>query len=109
MVLIIFILILIGSGFIAERVFSLISYRNERNGIVTGLAFALLIFITNTLGMYFVKGLVSFAKLQRFMDTVVYTSKYTFLSILVGIILAIIAGIVGRTLFKRKIIYKNKD
>lgn len=100
MVFIIFTLILIGSGFIAERVFSFVS-RREGNGLINGLAFSLLIFFTNMVGMHIFKDLSTYEKLQKFLGNVVYSSKYMLLSILVGIVLAIILGLLRRLFFWR--------
>lgn len=97
----IFLLMLIGSGFIAERVFSALSRCKQGNSISIGIAFSLLIFITNTIGMYLLKDVSEFSKLIANFNLVVFTSKYAFLSILVAIILAVIAGIAARVLCRK--------
>ncbi|PYG87786.1 hypothetical protein LY28_01806 [Ruminiclostridium sufflavum DSM 19573] len=98
----IFLLIVLGSGFIAERVFSLISRRKQGNAISIGMAFSLLVFIADTIGMYLLKNVTSLAKLAANFNLAVFTSKYAFLSILAGIILASVFGIAARVLSRSK-------
>ena len=102
MVCVIFTLILIGAGCIADKVFSAISHSKTGNNINTALSFALLIFITNTIGMHFLKDMIYFAKLQLYLDTVVYAIKYAFLSIAVGVVLGIISGLIRKLVCRHK-------
>ncbi len=98
----IFLLMLIGSGFIAERIFSVLSRCKDVKSISTGMSFSLLIFITNTIGMYLLKDVSSLSKLIANFNLVVFTTKYALLSIFVGMVLAVIGGIAARVLHSKK-------
>jgi hypothetical protein len=58
------------------------------------LIYDLLILIINLAGLYLFKHICEFTQLAPYFNCLSFTSKYALLSILVGIILAVIAGIV---------------
>jgi hypothetical protein len=94
--LIVFFLVLIGSGFIAEKIFSYISL--SKDSVITGIIFALLIFIINIIGLYFFKNILTLSDLEVHLECLSFLRNYALLSIGVGILLAIPLGYLARLL-----------
>jgi|LSQX01.1.fsa_nt_gb hypothetical protein len=94
--LFVYLLLLVVPGFIAEKIFSFICFCNNSNKLITALIFDLIIFIINITGLYYLKGLHTFEALEPYFNCLSFTRKYALLSILVGIILAVISGIICR-------------
>lgn len=94
-----FFLILIVPGIIAARVYNCIIPCKEKSIISTTLIFDLLIFLINITGLYFFKGICTFTELAYYFDCLSFTRKYALLSILIGIILAFIFGLVNKCWF----------
>lgn len=93
-------LIFLVPGIIATFLFQAISRRKIEIGKFTWIAliFDLLILIINLIGLYFFKDIYTRAKLIIYFGCNSFTFKYAILSIIVGIVLAIILGLI----FKHK-------
>lgn len=98
---IILILLLIIPGFIAERLFHLISHCKTKFGIITGLIFDLLIFIINIIGLYYFEAIYTIQDLLLHFNCLSFCRKYGLLSILVAIILGVIFGIIFKYICKK--------
>jgi hypothetical protein len=97
--LLIFFLLLIVPGFISALVYKLISGHRITNScimIISGLIFNLLILIINLAGLYIFKAICTFEELKCYFNCLSFTARYGILSIIVGIVLAIIAAIIFR-------------
>ena len=95
-------LMLLAPGFVAERIFNLISRGKSKGSVIANaLVFDLLIFTINTVGLFYLYGLQLYSTLERYFDFLSFVWKYSLLSIAVGIILAIILGILARFVFSR--------
>lgn len=91
-----FFLILIVPGIIAARAFGFIGRIREEPRMYTALMFDLLIFIINIAGLYFFKGIYTMTSLLASFDCLSFTRRYALISIGVGLILAVILGMVAR-------------
>ncbi len=89
-------LILIVPGIVAAVIYGFIANRREEPRITTALIFDLFIFIINITGLYFFKGIVTVTLLLASFDCLSFTRRYALLSLLVGSILASIAGLIRR-------------
>jgi hypothetical protein len=98
MELVIFFLIFIVPGIIAAVVYGLIACLNDEPRIATSLIFDLLIFIINITGLYYCEDILTLDELMVQFNCLSFTRKYALLSILVGIILAVIFGLIRRLL-----------
>ena len=111
----IFFLIIIIPGFIAGFVYDLVSKRKvtpccSNIFVIISLIFDLIILIINLAGLYIFKGICEFTQLKCYFNCLSFTSKYALLSIAVGIVLAICAGIITRLVkkcFKSKFVWKR--
>ena len=91
-----FFLIMIVPGIIAAKVYGRIGCVEGEPRITTSLIFDLFIFLINITGLYFFKGIYTITALLASFDCLSFTRRYGILSIIIGIILAIIAGILYR-------------
>jgi hypothetical protein len=93
---------LLTPGFVAERIFSLISRGKSKGSVIANaIVFNLIIFTINTVGLFYLYGLQLYSTLQENFNYLSFVWKYSLLSIAVGIILAIISGILARFVFSR--------
>jgi len=106
---IILILLLIVPGFIAERLFHLISRCKTKFGIVTALIFDLFIFIINIIGLYYFEAIRTVQDLLFHFNCLSFCRKYGLLSILVAIILGVIFGIIFRCICRKCHRLESKD
>jgi hypothetical protein len=102
--LLIFFLLLIVPGFISALVYKLLSGRRITDCciVISGLIFDLLILIINLAGLYIFKAICTFEELKCYFNCLSFTAKYGILSIIVGIVLAIIAALIFRVCFWKK-------
>lgn len=98
MELIRFFLVLIVPGIIATVFYNNITRNRTSPGINSTLIFDLLIFITNITGLFYIKGIHTMTMLLTEFECLSFTRNYILLSILVGIIYAIIIGVISRAL-----------
>lgn len=94
-----FFLILLVPGLIAATVYNCFNPCKVKHLISTTLIFDLLIFLINITGLYYFKGICTFTQLTYYFDCLSFTRKYALLSILIGIILAIIFGLIYKCWF----------
>ena len=71
-------------------------HKEPKDIVITSLIFDLLIFIVNITGLYYLKGIHTYDVLEWYFTCLSFTRKYALLSILVGIVLAIIACAIKR-------------
>ena len=101
----IFFLLFIIPGYISALVYKLISRHKVSNCCVyiyTAFIFDLLILIINLAGLYIFKGICTLEKLIWYFNCLSFTTKYAILSIIVGIIIAVIIGLIHRLWFLKK-------
>jgi dipeptide/tripeptide permease len=91
-----FILITLGSGAFADRIYHLVSRCRERSRVGTTLIFSLLIYLINIIGLWFCTIYHTQAALLAAFNCLQFTRKYILLSLFVGLIIAIIAGLFRR-------------
>lgn len=99
-----FFLIMLVPGIISSFVFYNVARIRRWPDINSTLIFDLLIFIVNITGLFFFKGIHTMTMLIASFDCLSFTRRYALLSILVGIILAVIFGIIARAFcrFRRR-------
>lgn len=108
----IYFLLFIVPGFIAVLVFELATRHRIRaccRNISTALIFDLLIFLINIAGLFIFKSINELRKLKWYFDCISFTCKYALLSIVVGILLALIAGLFIKLCHKKKIPIANNN
>lgn len=93
---IIFFLILLVPGIIAAKVYAKVGCIQREPRISTVLIFDLLIFLINITGLYFFKCICTMSALLCSFDCLSFTRRYAILSILIGILLAIIGGAIHK-------------
>lgn len=98
-------LLLIVPGFMAVLVYELISGHKIKycyNGISAAFSFDFLIFIINLFILHFCYHICKFEVLICKFDSLCFTLKYAILSIIIGILLAVIASLLYRLCSWRK-------
>ncbi|ROR29237.1 hypothetical protein EDD66_103173 [Mobilisporobacter senegalensis] len=91
-----FFIVLLLPGFIAARSYSIIAADRRRNMVFNALIFDLLTFIINITGLFYFKAINTMTELLTSFECLSFTRKYALLSILVGIILSVIFGVITR-------------
>jgi hypothetical protein len=91
-----FILITLGSGAFADRIYHLVSRFRERSRAGTTLIFSLLIYLNNIIVLWIFTTYHTQAALLTAFDCLQFTREYIFLSLFTGLIIAIIAGLFRR-------------
>ncbi len=99
MELIRFILILLGPGLIAAAVYGAIACLKCEPKLTTGVIFSLLIYIIMITGLYYFKGIYTSCSLLESFNCLSFTRKYALLSILIGLILGTIFGLIRKILY----------
>jgi dipeptide/tripeptide permease len=94
--LVVIILILLGSGAFADRIYHLVSRCRERSRAATTLIFSLLIYLINIIGLWLFTTYHTQTALFAAFDCLKFTREYILLSLVVGLILGIIAGLFRR-------------
>lgn len=91
-------LIVIGSGAIAATIFGIVANLREEPKLSTSLAFSFILFVIMQIGLFFFRDFNAITTLSVAFNSVIFTIKYALLSTLIGIILAIIFGLIRRIL-----------
>jgi len=94
-----FFLILIVPGIISAIIFGFIARLRQEPTIATTLIFDLWIFIIMITGLYFFKHVYTIDDLLFEFNCLSFTRRYTLLSTLIGINLAVISGFIYRIFF----------
>jgi hypothetical protein len=95
--LFVYFLIFLVPGLFAVLVYNLISCNRMEcsKTITSALIFDLLILGINLAELRFIKGICTFQDLQPYFDCLSFTSKYILLSLVVGIVLAVLAWLLS--------------
>lgn len=93
-------LLLISVGFVAERVYNMIS-KCDKNPFITAFIFDLAIFVIMITGLYYFKGILTVTELLVYFDCLSFVRKYALLATWIGIVLAIIWGFIMKCCCKK--------
>lgn len=97
--ILVFALLLFVPGIIAAKVYSFITNCNRDFNMLNSLAYDLIIHIINIIGLYYFRGMETVQELMTSLDCLSFSRKYALLSILIGLILAVITGLIRRFVF----------
>jgi hypothetical protein len=111
--LFVYFLIFLVPGLFAVLIYNLICCRRIEccETITSALIFDLFILGINLAGLRFVKGICNFHELQPYFNCLSFTPKYILLSLIVGIVLAILACLLSHlhSYCKRRFHHNNKS
>lgn len=104
---IVYFLVLIVPGLIAAKVYESILHHKEKDTIANTLIFSLLIFLINIIGLYCIKDIYTLTALISSLDCLSFLRHYILLSIIIGILLALLFGLIKKC-FKKKQCHHKK-
>lgn len=82
------------SGFVAGSVFEVIRYGQIKRNVITGLIFDFLIIVVNTIGIFYFTAVNTVSYFETCLKSMRFMWKYSLLSIFVGIVLAVLIGLI---------------
>jgi hypothetical protein len=91
-----FILVLLGPGVVAAGLYGYIARLREEPKITTTIAFSMMIYVIMITGLYYFKGIYTSSSLLVSFDCLSFTRKYALLSTFIGLILAVILGLIRK-------------
>ena len=93
-------LVMLVPGIISAYIYyGILRCRERRTFGYTALVFDLFIFMIMIFGLYYFKGIYTMSSLIEDMNCLSFTRRYAEISILIGIVLAVVSGFLTRLIF----------
>lgn len=96
MEVIVFFLLLIVPGILADVIYNIVSRLRETGSAFTSLIFALVIYIINIFWLFVFKGILTLAALLEAFDCLQFERRFAIISLILAVIVGALAGLIRR-------------